>query len=35
MSDNAYQTNKITVMLAGAGHDVVYYQMQQPILLQR
>ncbi|MEL7592342.1 MAG: hypothetical protein AAGU17_13715, partial [Anaerolineaceae bacterium] len=32
MSDNAYQTNKITVMLAGAGHDVVYYQMQQPIL---
>jgi Flp pilus assembly CpaE family ATPase len=32
MSDNPYQTNKVTVMLAGAGHDVVYYQMQQPIL---
>lgn len=32
MSEQAYQTHKITVMLAGAGHDVVYYQMQQPIL---
>lgn len=32
MSESAYQTNKITVMLAGAGHDVVYYQMQPPIL---
>ena len=32
MSDNAFQTNKVTVMLAGAGHEVVYYQMQQPIL---
>ena len=32
MSDNAYQTNKITVMLAGAGHEVVYYQMQPSIL---
>jgi hypothetical protein len=32
MSDNANQTNKITVMLAGAGHDFVYYQMQKPIL---
>ncbi|GAP21923.1 AAA family ATPase [Leptolinea tardivitalis] len=32
MSDNAYQTNKVTVMLAGAGHEVVYYQMQPPLL---
>src|SRR5665648_525755 len=32
MNDNAYQTNKVTVLLAGAGHDLVYYQMQQPIL---
>jgi len=32
MSDSHYQTDKVTVMLAGAGHDVVYYQMQQPIL---
>src|SRR5512146_2958007 len=32
MGDSAYQTTKITVMLAGAGHDVVDYQMQPPIL---
>ena len=32
MNDIAYQTNKVTVLLAGAGHEVVYYQMQQPIL---
>jgi len=32
MSDKAYQTNKVTVMLAGAGHEVVYYQMQPPLL---
>ena len=32
MSDTPYQTNKVTVMLAGAGHEVVYYQMQPPIL---
>ncbi len=32
MSENPYQTQKITVMLAGAGHETVYYQMQQPIL---
>ena len=27
-----YQTNKVSVMLAGAGHEVVYYQMQPPVL---
>jgi len=32
MSAEPYQTNKVTVLLAGAGHDLVYYQMQQPIL---
>ena len=32
MSDTPYQTNKVTVMLAGAGHEVVYYQMQPPLL---
>ena len=32
MSDNAYQTNTVTVMLAGAGHEVGYYQMQPPLL---
>lgn len=32
MSDTAYQTNKVTVVLAGAGHEVVYYQMQPPLL---
>ena len=32
MNDNAYQTNKVTVMLAGAGHEAVYYQMQPPLL---
>ena len=32
MNDIAYQTNKVTVLLAGAGHEVVYYRMQQPIL---
>jgi len=32
MSENAFQTNKVTVMLAGAGHEIVYYQMQPPIL---
>lgn len=29
---DAYQTNKVSVMLAGAGHEVVYYQMQPPVL---
>jgi Mrp family chromosome partitioning ATPase len=32
MSEGRVQTNKITVMLAGAGHEVVYYQMQPPLL---
>jgi len=32
MSDMPYQTNKVTVMLAGAGHEVVYYQMQPTLL---
>ena len=32
MSDTPYQTNKVTVMLAGAGHEVVYYQMQPTLL---
>ena len=32
MNETVFQTQKITVMLAGAGHEVVYYQMQQPIL---
>ncbi|MBI9050032.1 MAG: hypothetical protein JEZ00_11470 [Anaerolineaceae bacterium] len=32
MSEQVYQTNKVTVMLAGAGHEVVYYQMQPPLL---
>jgi Flp pilus assembly CpaE family ATPase len=32
MSEQPYQTNKVTVMLAGAGHEVVYYQMQPPLL---
>ena len=31
MSD-AYPNNKVSVMLAGAGHEVVYYQMQPPML---
>lgn len=29
---DAYQTNKVSVMLAGAGHEVVFYQMQPPML---
>ena len=32
MSENAYQTNKVSVLLAGAGHELVYYQMQPPLL---
>jgi Flp pilus assembly CpaE family ATPase len=32
MNEGRVQTNKITVMLAGAGHEVVYYQMQPPLL---
>jgi Flp pilus assembly CpaE family ATPase len=32
MSLEPYQTDKVSVLLAGAGHDLVYYQMQQPIL---
>lgn len=32
MNDSPYTTHKITVMLAGAGYEVVYYQMQQPML---
>jgi Flp pilus assembly CpaE family ATPase len=28
----AHPTHKVTVMLAGAGHEVVYYQMQPPLL---
>lgn len=31
MSD-AYLTPKVSVMLAGAGHEVVFYQMQPPLL---
>jgi len=29
---DAYPNNKVSVMLAGAGHEVVYYQMQPPML---
>ena len=29
---DAYSTNKVAVMLAGPGHEVVYYQMQPPML---
>ena len=32
MSENSYQTNKVSVLLAGAGHELVYYQMQPPLL---
>lgn len=32
MSDSSYQTNKVSVLLAGAGHELVYYQMQPPLL---
>jgi Flp pilus assembly CpaE family ATPase len=32
MNETPYKPNKITVMLAGAGHEVVYYQMQPTIL---
>ena len=32
MTHTAYQTSKVSVMLAGAGHEVVYYQMQPPLL---
>jgi len=32
MSENPYQTNKVSVLLAGAGHELVYYQMQPPLL---
>lgn len=32
MSDASYQTNKVSVLLAGAGHELVYYQMQPPLL---
>jgi Flp pilus assembly CpaE family ATPase len=32
MSDGSYQTNKVSVLLAGAGHELVYYQMQPPLL---
>ena len=32
MNESPYQTQKITVMLAGAGHEVVYYQMQPALL---
>jgi Flp pilus assembly CpaE family ATPase len=28
----AHPTHKVTVLLAGAGHEVVYYQMQPPLL---
>ena len=29
---DAYPSTKVSVMLAGAGHEVVYYQMQPPML---
>ena len=29
---DTYSNNKVSVMLAGAGHEVVYYQMQPPML---
>ena len=32
MSEASYQTNKVSVLLAGAGHELVYYQMQPPLL---
>jgi Flp pilus assembly CpaE family ATPase len=32
MSETSYQTNKVSVLLAGAGHELVYYQMQPPLL---
>lgn len=32
MSEQPYTNSKVTVLLAGAGHEVVYYQMQQPVL---
>ena len=32
MSEYSYQTNKVSVLLAGAGHELVYYQMQPPLL---
>ena len=32
MSEPSYQTNKVSVLLAGAGHELVYYQMQPPLL---
>lgn len=32
MSEIAYQNNKVSVLLAGAGHELVYYQMQPPLL---
>lgn len=35
MENSLYQTSKVTVMLAGAGHDVVYYQMQPSILADK
>ncbi len=30
--DDTYRPNKVTVMLAGSGHEMVYYQMQPPFL---
>ena len=30
--DASYQTNKVSILLAGAGHELVYYQMQPPLL---
>ncbi len=32
MSETSYQTHKVSVLLAGAGHELVYYQMQPPLL---
>ena len=30
--DGSYKTNKVSILLAGAGHELVYYQMQPPLL---